>query len=44
MTAQIAKSHLGVDIEFLQTVHGFDEFHGNLYAAPVPSKINVSGM
>jgi arylsulfatase len=31
MTAQIGKNHLGDRNEFLPTVHGFDEFHGNLY-------------
>jgi arylsulfatase A-like enzyme len=30
-TAQIGKNHLGDRNEFLPTVHGFDEFHGNLY-------------
>jgi len=31
MTAQIGKNHLGARNEFLPTVHGFDEFYGNLY-------------
>ena len=31
MTAQVGKNHLGDRNEFLPTVHGFDEFHGNLY-------------
>jgi arylsulfatase len=31
MTAQIGKNHLGDRNEFLPTVHGFDEFFGNLY-------------
>src|SRR4051794_38205863 len=31
MTAQIGKNHLGDRNEFLLTVHGFDEFYGNLY-------------
>ena len=31
MTAQIGKNHLGDRNEYLPTVHGFDEFHGNLY-------------
>jgi arylsulfatase A-like enzyme len=31
MTAQIGKNHLGDRNEFLPTVHGFDEFDGNLY-------------
>jgi arylsulfatase len=31
MTAQFGKNHLGDLNEFLPTVHGFDEFFGNLY-------------
>src|SRR5262245_14610266 len=31
MTAQIGKNHLGDRNEFLPTVHGFNEFYGNLY-------------
>ena len=31
MTAQVGKNHLGDRNEFLPTVHGFDEFFGNLY-------------
>ena len=31
MTAQIGKNHLGDKNKFLPTVHGFDEFYGNLY-------------
>jgi len=31
MTAQFGKNHLGDRNEFLPTVHGFDEFYGNLY-------------
>lgn len=30
-TAQMGKNHLGDRNEFLPTVHGFDEFFGNLY-------------
>src|SRR5271168_3671984 len=30
-TAQTGKNHLGDRNEFLATVHGFDEFYGNLY-------------
>lgn len=30
-TAQFGKNHLGDRNEFLPTVHGFDEFYGNLY-------------
>ena len=30
-TAQFGKNHLGDKNEFLPTVHGFDEFYGNLY-------------
>ena len=31
MTFQNGKNHLGDRNEFLPTVHGFDEFFGNLY-------------
>ena len=31
MTAQVGKNHLGDRNEYLPTVHGFDEFYGNLY-------------
>ena len=31
MTGQIGKNHLGDRNEHLPTVHGFDEFYGNLY-------------
>ncbi|NPC75336.1 MULTISPECIES: arylsulfatase [Corallococcus] len=31
MTGQFGKNHLGDRDEFLPTVHGFDEFFGNLY-------------
>jgi arylsulfatase A-like enzyme len=31
MTVQHGKNHLGDRNEFLPTVHGFDEFYGNLY-------------
>jgi arylsulfatase len=31
MTAQHGKNHLGDRNDFLPTVHGFDEFYGNLY-------------
>ena len=30
-TGQFGKNHLGARNEFLPTVHGFDEFFGNLY-------------
>jgi arylsulfatase len=30
-TAQVGKNHLGDRNEFLPTVHGFDQFYGNLY-------------
>jgi arylsulfatase A-like enzyme len=30
-TAQFGKNHLGDRNEHLPTVHGFDEFYGNLY-------------
>ena len=31
VTGQFGKNHLGDKDEFLPTVHGFDEFFGNLY-------------
>jgi arylsulfatase A-like enzyme len=31
ITGQFGKNHLGDRNEFLPTVHGFDEFYGNLY-------------
>ena len=31
MTGQFGKNHLGDRNEFLPTLHGFDEFYGNLY-------------
>ncbi|WP_104164385.1 arylsulfatase [Arthrobacter sp. SX1312] len=31
LTGQFGKNHLGDRNEFLPTVHGFDEFYGNLY-------------
>jgi len=31
VTGQIGKNHLGDRNEYLPTVHGFDEFYGNLY-------------
>jgi arylsulfatase A-like enzyme len=31
LTAQVGKNHLGDRNDFLPTVHGFDEFYGNLY-------------
>src|SRR5690349_7808190 len=31
VTAQIGKNHLGDRNEYLPTLHGFDEFYGNLY-------------
>ena len=31
MTGQFGKNHLGDRNEYLPTVHGFDEFYGNLY-------------
>ena len=30
-TGQFGKNHLGDRNEFLPTMHGFDEFYGNLY-------------
>ena len=31
MTGQFGKNHLGDANDFLPTVHGFDQFFGNLY-------------
>jgi arylsulfatase len=46
-TGQFGKNHLGDRNEFLPTVHGFDEFYGNLYhlkresRGPRPAKPGV---
>ena len=45
-TAQFGKNHLGDRNEFLPTVHGFDEFMGNLYhlnAEEEPEEIDYPG-
>src|SRR2546421_5338833 len=50
-TGQFGKNHLGDRSEFLPTVHGFDEFFGNLYhlnaeeepEGPIIRRIRTSG-
>lgn len=45
-TAQFGKNHLGDRNEFLPTVHGFDEFMGNLYhlnAEEEPEQLDYPG-
>jgi arylsulfatase A-like enzyme len=45
-TAQFGKNHLGDRNEFLPTVHGFDEFYGNLYhlnAEEEPEELDYPG-
>lgn len=45
-TGQFGKNHLGDRNEFLPTVHGFDEFYGNLYhlnAEEEPEDFNYPG-
>ncbi|MBV8833095.1 MAG: sulfatase-like hydrolase/transferase [Acidobacteriaceae bacterium] len=45
-TAQFGKNHLGDRNEFLPTVHGFDEWYGNLYhlnAEEEARRIGLSG-
>src|SRR6186713_2378180 len=45
-TAQFGKNHLGDRNEFLPTVHGFDEFFGNLYhlnAEEEPEELDYPG-
>ncbi len=45
-TAQFGKNHLGDRNEFLPTVHGFDEFMGNLYhlnAEEEPEELDYPG-
>jgi arylsulfatase A-like enzyme len=44
-TGQFGKNHLGDRNEFLPTVHGFDEFFGNLYhlnAEEEPENVDYS--
>jgi arylsulfatase A-like enzyme len=46
-TGQFGKNHLGDRNEFLPTVHGFDEFYGNLYhlnAEEEPENPDLSGV
>ena len=45
-TAQFGKNHLGDRNEFLPTVHGFDEWFGNLYhlnAEEEPEELDYPG-
>src|ERR1700759_884131 len=45
-TAQFGKNHLGDRNEFLPTVHGFDEWYGNLYhlnAEEEPEELDYPG-
>jgi len=45
-TAQFGKNHLGDRNEFLPTVHGFDEWYGNLYhlnAQEEPEELDYPG-
>src|SRR5271156_6123668 len=46
LSAQVGKNHLGDRNEFLPTVHGFDEFYGNLYhlnAEEEPEQVDYPG-
>ena len=46
-TGQFGKNHLGDRNEFLPTVHGFDEFYGNLYhlnAEEQPEQLDYPGV
>jgi arylsulfatase A-like enzyme len=46
LTAQFGKNHLGDRNEFLPTVHGFDEWYGNLYhlnAEEEPEELDYPG-
>ncbi len=46
-TGQFGKNHLGDRNEFLPTVHGFDEFYGNLYhlnAQEEPEQLDYPGV
>jgi arylsulfatase len=46
-TGQFGKNHLGDRNEFLPTVHGFDEFYGNLYhlnAEEEPEQLDYPGV
>ena len=43
-TAQIGKNHLGDRNEYLPTVHGFDEFYGNLYHLNAEEEPEAAGL
>jgi len=43
-TAQIGKNHLGDRNEYLPTVHGFDEFYGNLYHLNAEEEPGAAGL
>ena len=46
-SGQFGKNHLGDRNEFLPTVHGFDEFYGNLYhlnAEEEPEQLDYPGV
>ena len=43
-TGQFGKNHLGDRNEFLPTVHGFDEFYGNLYHLNAEEEPRVAGL
>ena len=43
-TGQFGKNHLGDKDEFLPTVHGFDEFYGNLYHLNAEEEPELPGL
>jgi len=43
-TGQFGKNHLGDRNEFLPTVHGFDEFYGNLYPRSICRRPSTRGV
>ena len=43
-TGQFGKNHLGDRNEFLPTVHGFDEFYGNLYHLNAEEEPELAGL
>jgi arylsulfatase len=43
-TGQFGKNHLGDRNEFLPTVHGFDEFYGNLYHLNAEEEPELPGL
>jgi arylsulfatase len=43
-TGQFGKNHLGDRNEFLPTVHGFDEFYGNLYHLNDRRRTGIAGL